>query len=67
MQKANFDGQEGISQPDVDSEDTEAEWKPFWQLIFKHYKWSSKYQIFCHGDIAAAFLDLLGLSTVSVA
>ena len=29
VQKANFDGQEGISQPDVDSEDTEAEWKPF--------------------------------------
>ena len=34
VQKANFDGQEGISQPDVDSEDTEAEWKLFWRFIF---------------------------------
>ena len=29
MQKVNFDGQEGVSQPDVDSEDTEVEWKLF--------------------------------------
>ena len=38
MQKAYFDSQEGVSQPDVDSEATEAEWKLFQQLIFIHYK-----------------------------
>ena len=29
VMKVNFDGQEGVSQPDVDSEDTEVEWKLF--------------------------------------
>ena len=41
VQKVNFDGQEGVSQPDVDSEDTEAEWAPFQWLIFMYYKGSS--------------------------
>ena len=34
VQKVNFDGQKYVSQRDVDSEDTEAEWKLFRQLIF---------------------------------
>ena len=34
VQKVNFDGHEGVSQPVVDSEDTETEWKLFWRLIF---------------------------------
>ena len=44
MQKVDYDCQKGVSQPDVDSEDTEAEWKLFRRLIFKHYKGSSIYQ-----------------------
>ena len=61
-QKVKFDGQEGVSQPDIDSEGTEAELKLFRLLIFTYYKGSSIYQVLskliCHGDIAAAFTNL---------
>ena len=47
-------------------EDIEAEWKLFWRHIFAHYKGSSIYQVLLgHGDIVAAFPNLL--SVVSVA
>jgi hypothetical protein len=36
-----YDGQEGESEPDIDPEDTEAEWKLFQRLIFKQYRDSS--------------------------
>ena len=32
VQKVNLDGQKGVSQPDVDSEETETEWKLFLRL-----------------------------------
>ena len=41
VQKVKFDGQEGVSQPDVDSEGTKAEFKLFRRLIFTYYKGSS--------------------------
>ena len=74
VQKAYFDGQEGVSQPDVDSEGTEAEWKLFQQLISIHYKGSSIYQVLskliCHGDIAKPLSKLamsLAVLTVTTA
>ena len=45
VQKVNCDGQEGVYQPDVDSEDTEAEWKLFQWVIFTHYNGISIYQV----------------------
>ena len=61
MQKVKFDGQEGVSQPDIDSEGTEAELK-LGCLSLHIYKGSSIYQVLskliCHGDIAAAFTNL---------
>ena len=52
----------------VDSEDTEAEWKLFQQLIFTYYKGNSIYQVLskliCHGDIAAAFPNLTKLAMI---
>ena len=36
MQKINFDDQKGKYKLDVDSEDMEAEWKLFRQVIFTH-------------------------------
>ena len=61
MQKVKLDGQEGVSQPDIDSEGTEAELK-LGLRIFTYYKGNSIYQVLskliCHGDIAAAFTNL---------
>ena len=61
VQKVKFDGQEGISQPDVVLK-VQAELKLFRQLIFTYYKGCSIYQVLskliCHGDIAAAFTNL---------
>ena len=37
-QRAYFDGDEAFSQPDIDPEKTEAEWKLFQQLIFRKYR-----------------------------
>ena len=44
MQKVKFDGQEGVSQPDVYSEGTEAELKLFRRLIFKGAQYIKYYQ-----------------------
>ena len=59
MQKVKFDGQEGVSQPDIDSEGNEAELKL--GCLSLHIG-SSIYQVLskliCHGDIAAAFTNL---------
>ena len=43
VQKVNFDGQEGVSQSDVDSDGREAELKLFRWLIFTYYNQSSKH------------------------
>ena len=42
--EVKFDGQEGVSQPDVDSEGTEAELKLFRRLIFKGDKYNKYYK-----------------------
>ena len=36
VQKVHFKGNEGVSQPDVDPEDTEAKWKLLRRVIFVH-------------------------------
>ncbi len=54
-QKVHFNGKESESEPDVDPDDTEAEWKLFRWLIFKQYRESSIYQVLTtlisNGDI----------------
>ncbi len=67
-QKVKCDGQEGESEPDIDIEETEAEWKLFRRLIFKQYKGSSIHQVLsrliCEGDVAAAFPNLSKLASI---
>jgi hypothetical protein len=62
------DGQEGESEPDIDPEDTEAEWKLFRRLIFKQYRDSSVHQVLSklisNGDVAAAFPNLSKLASI---
>ena len=64
-----YDGQEGIPRPDIDAEDTEAEWKLFRWLIFTQYKNNSIHEVLsklisCDGDIAAAFPNLSRLAGI---
>ena len=68
VQKVQYDGQEGVSQPDIDAEDTEAEWKLFRRLIFTQYKNNSLHEVLSklisRGDIAAAFPNLSRLAGI---
>ena len=41
VQEVRFDGNKGVSQPDIDPEDTEAEWKLFCRLMLLQHKRSS--------------------------
>ena len=40
-QRVQFEGNEDVSQPDIDAEEAKAEWKLFRQVIFVQYKSSS--------------------------
>ena len=42
--EVKFDGQEGVSQPNVDSEGTESKLKLFRQLIFKGDQYNKYYK-----------------------
>ena len=70
-QKVNFEGQEGESEPDVDPDDTEAEWKLFRRLIFKQYRDNSIHQVLSKlvskSDIAVAFPAILSVLPVTTA
>ena len=44
-QTVQFEGDEGVSQPDIDAEEAEAEWKLFRQVIFVQYKSSSLQEV----------------------
>ena len=67
-QRVHFSGVEGVSQPDIDAEETESGWKLFWRVIFVQYKSSSLQQVLSglidSGDIAAAFLNLTKLASI---
>ena len=45
VQDVQFDGKKGSSEPDIDSEDTESEWKLFRRLMHLHHKKSSLQQV----------------------
>ena len=68
VQKIHCEGNEGVSQPDVDREDTEAEWKVFRRVIFIQHKRSSLHQVLIvllnSADIIAAFPNLAKLAAV---
>ena len=43
--RGEFDGQTGSSEPDIDQEDVESEWKVFRRLMYLHHKKSSLQQV----------------------
>ena len=67
-QRAYFDGDEAFSQPDIDPEYTEAEWKLFRQLIFRKYRDSSlQTMLFCltgSDDISTVSPNLAKVATI---
>ena len=67
-QKVIFDGKEVVSQPDVDVEETESEWKLFRRIFLKEYKDSSLQQVFLtltgNEDIVAGFPNLSKLAAI---
>ena len=70
MQEIHFDGNKGISKPDIDPEDTESEWKLFRRLVYVQHKGSSLQQVLStllsSEDIAAAFPNLAKLAAVLI-
>lgn len=71
-QKIQFQGDVGISQPDIDAEDTESEWKLFRRVIFVRYKDTSLQQVLSamigsgDSDIATAFPNLAKVAAIVV-
>ena len=67
-QRVKFNEDEGVSQPDIDAEETESEWKLFRRVIFIQYKSSTLQQVLSRligsGDISAAFPNLSKLAAV---
>ena len=45
VQRVHFEGNEGVSQPDVNRENAEAEWKLFRRVIYTQHKHSSLHQV----------------------
>lgn len=68
VHKVCFDGKEGISLLDIDSEDTESEWKLFCPVVFVHHKSNSLHHVSStllgSADIVAAFPNLSRLATI---
>ena len=67
-QRVEVNEDEGVSQPDIDAEETESEWRLFRRVIFVQYKSSSLQQVLSRligsGDISAAFPNLSKLATI---
>ena len=65
-----FQGEIGISQPDINAEDTESEWKPFRRVIVVRYKDSTLQQVLwtlidsANSDIATAFPNLAKVAAI---
>ena len=70
IQKVKYDGKEGVSQPDIDSEDTEDECKLNRRFIFRHCKENSLKQVLSRlinqGDITSAFPNLSKLHVAAI-
>ena len=67
-QRVKLNEDEGVSQPDIDAEETESEWKLFRRVIFIQYKSSSLQQVLSRligsGDISVAFPNLSKLAAI---
>ena len=67
-QRAYFDGDEAFSQPNIDLEETETEWKLFRQFIFRKYTDSSLQTLLScltgSDDISAVFPTLAKLAAI---
>lgn len=69
-QRIQFQGEIGISQPDINAEDTELEWKLFRRVIFVRYKDSTLQQVLStlidsgNSDIATAFPNLAKVAAI---
>ena len=70
VQEVHFDGNKGVSKPDIDPEDTESEWKLFHRLIFVQHKGNSLQQVLStlllSADISAAFPNLAKLAAILI-
>ena len=70
VQEMHFDGNKGVSQPDIDHEDTESEWKLLRRLIFVQHKDSSLQQVLStllsSADISAVFPNLAKLAAILI-
>ena len=68
IQHVNFGDDEGISQPDIDGEETEAEWKLFRRVILRQFKSRSLQDVLSKlinsGDISIAFPNLSNLAAI---
>ena len=69
-QRIQFQGEIGISQPDINAEDTESEWKLFRRVIFVRYKDSTLQQVLSiwidsgNFGIATAFPNLAKVAAI---
>ena len=70
VQEVRFEGNRGVSKPDIDPEDTESEWKLFRRLMFIQQKDSCLQQVLSvflsSADIAAAFPNLAKLAAILI-
>ena len=69
VQEVQFDGKKGVSQPDIDQEDTESEWKLFRRLMFVQHKRSSLQQVLSallSSSIRASFPNLAKLAAILI-
>ena len=70
VQDMQFDGKEGSSEPDIDSEDTESEWKLFRRLMHLQNKKSSLQQVLSallsSTTIATSFPNLAKLAAILI-
>ena len=67
-QEMKFDGKEAVSQPDVDPEEAESEWKLFRRISFKQYSQRSLQDVLStltrKDDIKAGFPNLSKLAAI---
>ena len=69
-QRIQFQGEIGISQPDINAEDTESEWKLLRRVIFVRYKDSTLQQVLStlidsgNSDITTAFPNLAKVAAI---
>ena len=69
-QEVQFDGKKGVSQPDIDQQDTESEWKLFHRLMLVQHKRSSLQQVLStllnSSSIRASFPNLAKLAVLLI-